>query len=281
MSTVEKLRIEDFKVFRAYIYDESGLFFSDAKLYFVESRVSKRMVELGIFTYKDYIAFIKKPSNKVERLNLFDAVTTNETSFYRNPPQVDAFANQILPKLAERLKKRGQNMIRIWSAACSSGEEPYTLAMILAEKKSLLNGLTPVVYATDISNEILAKAHDAVYGAYSMRNLSDRYKQAYFQKKDENFAIIPSIKSMVRVSYFNLVDYSGYSRFRNMDVIFCRNVLIYFDLKVKREIIKNFYLSLNNESFLMIGHSESLHNVNRDFKMEHYSRALGYRKPEK
>ncbi len=280
MSSIEKLSQDDFKAIREYIYEASGLFFSDAKLYFVENRVSKRLQELKMTSYKDYFAFIKSPLNKKERYKLFDSVTTNETSFYRNPPQIDAFAGSILPKLVKAAKARGQRTLKIWSAACSSGEEPYTLAMILEENKALLDGIKARVYATDISQEILVKAREGVYQPYTMRNLSDRFKSRYFVKDGANFRVSDAIRGYVNTTYFNLVDYSSYVRYRSMDCILCRNVLIYFDLKVKREIVKSFHQSLNRESYLLIGHSESLHNVNRDFKLEHFSRALAYFKPE-
>lgn len=282
METVEKLKEEDFKALRETIYDKSGLFFSDAKLYFIENRISKRLKELNMTRYQDYLRYIKETKNKNELFELYDAVTTNETSFYRNPPQIDAFANSILPKVVENIKARGQRTLKIWSAACSTGEEPYTLAMILREKADLLQGLIPRIYATDISHEVLEKTREAVYKTYTMRNLSDRFKSKYFVKSGNDFKIVSNVTSLVNTNYFNLVDYSGYNKFRNMDIIFCRNVLIYFDLKVKREIIKSFWNSLNKNGYLLIGHSESLHNINRDFKLEHFSRALAYLKdPQK
>ena len=265
MDAVEKLSREDFKDLRDYIYDQSGLHFSDAKLYFLENRISKRLKELDLKTYREYF-------------QLFDAITTNETSFYRNPPQIDAFAKNILPEVVKSIKARGQRTLKIWSAACSSGEEPYTLAMVLKDRADLIQGLQTTVYATDISNEILDKAKQGVYNAYTMRHLPPRMSRAYFQPADHHFGVVDSVKSLVQVTYFNLVDYAGYRRFRNMDIILCRNVLIYFDQKVKREIVKGFWDSLNGGGYLLIGHSESLHNINRDFKMQHYSRALAYRK---
>ena len=280
MSAVEKMSPEDFKAIREFIYEKSGLFFSDAKLYFIENRVSKRLAHHQMTRYADYLKHIKNTLNRNELFELFNSVTTNETSFYRNPPQVDAFARNILPKVVAEAKARGQRFLKIWSAACSSGEEPYTIAMILAEKKELLQGLQPRIYATDISREVLDKVKAGLYQAYTMRNLSDRQKASFFDKEDQLFRVNANLKHMVKTSYFNLVDYRGYAQYRTMDVIFCRNVLIYFDLKVKREIIKQFYQSLNSKSYLLIGHSESLHNVNRDFKMEHFSRALAYIKPE-
>jgi len=280
MSAIEKLSREDFTALREYIYGVSGLFFSDAKVYFVENRVSRRLQELGMTRYGEYLEHIKNPLNKKELFALYDAVTTNETSFYRNPPQIDAFAENILPKTVQAIKARGQKTLRIWSAACSSGEEPYTLAMILEEKKSLLQGLTPRIFATDISRDILEKAREGVYQPYTMRNLSDRFKSRYFVKDGADFRVADHIRAYVTTSYFNLVDYAGYVKFRSMDFIFCRNVLIYFDLKVKRDIIQNFHQSLNKSSYLLIGHSESLHNVSREFKLEHFSRALAYLKPE-
>jgi len=279
MDAVEKLSREDFKELRDYIYEESGLHFSDAKLYFLENRISKRLKEHDMTTYRQYLDFVKRPINKKEHFKLFDSVTTNETSFYRNPPQIDAFAKKVLPKVVETAKARGQRTLRIWSAACSSGEEPYTLAMILRENRELLQGMNATILATDISHEIMDKARIGLYAPYTMRNLSPKLTNSYFSKEGREFKIKDSVKELVKVSYFNLVDYASYRRFRNMDIILCRNVLIYFDLKVKREIIKGFWDCLNRESFLLIGHSESLHNINKDFKMQHYSRALGYLKP--
>ncbi len=279
MDPVEKLSPEDFKALREYIYSSSGLFFSDAKLYFVENRISKRLQQLKMSKYQEYLRHIKQPGNKQERFRLFDAVTTNETSFYRNPPQIDAFSKNILPKVVKALKERGQKTLKIWSSACSSGEEPYTLAMVLDDRKELLDGLNAQIHATDISQDILQKVREGSYQSYTMRNLSATFKDRYFVRDGSNFKITDKIKKMVIPTYFNLVDYPGYVKYRNMDVIFCRNVLIYFDVKVKREIIKSFYQSLGNQGYLLIGHSESLHNINKDFKLEHFSRALAYLKP--
>ena len=280
MNSIEKLSKEDFQALREYIYAVSGLFFSDAKLYFVENRISKRLNNLKMNSYQEYLDFVKRPSSKEERLSLFDAITTNETSFYRNPPQIDAFATSILPKVVANIKASGRRTLRVWSAACSSGEEPYTLAMILEDRKDLLDGLRVEIVATDISQDVLDKVKTAIYQPYTMRNLSDKFKNNFFVKEGNNFRIIEPLRQMVRSSFFNLVDYNGYLKYRGMDVIFCRNVLIYFDLKVKREIIKSFYQNLNPNSYLLIGHSESLHNINKDFKLEHFSRALAYLKPE-
>jgi len=279
MDAVKKLSREDFKELRDYIYEHSGLHFSDAKLYFLENRISKRLAILGLDSYRDYLEHIINPLHKRELFALFDAITTNETSFYRNPPQIDAFAKKILPAVVASIRERGQRTLKIWSAACSSGEEPYTLAMILEDKADLIRGLQTTVYATDISNEIIAKAKDGVYNEYTMRHLPRKYVDSYFKKEGKECRLTENVKSRVKISYFNLVDYPGYRRFRGMDIILCRNVLIYFDLQVKRDIVKGFWDCLNKESYLLIGHSESLHNINRDFKMQHYTRALAYLKP--
>jgi len=278
MDAVEKLSQEDFKDLRDYIYDQSGLHFSDAKLYFLENRISKRLKALALKTYREYLQHIKSPLHRKELYVLFDAITTNETSFYRNPPQIDAFAKNILPAVVASIRARGQKTLKIWSAACSSGEEPYTLAMVLKDRADLTHGLQTTVYATDISNEILEQAQEGVYNGYTMRHLPPKLSRAYFLPKGKAFTVVDSVRSLVQISYFNLVDYAGYRRFRNMDIILCRNVLIYFDQKVKREIVKGFWDCLNKDSYLLIGHSESLHNINRDFKMQHYSRALAYLK---
>ncbi|PIE89527.1 MAG: chemotaxis protein CheR [Acidobacteria bacterium] len=278
MNNREKLNKEDFKALREFIYKQSGMFFSDAKLYFIENRVSKRLEALNCPSYNLYVRHIQNPANKKELLTLLDRVTTNETSFYRNPPQIDAFKNIILPKLVTAAKAAGRSQLKIWSSACSSGEEPLTLAMVIKEKQHLLRGLNVRIYASDISSDILEKAKKGIYSEYSMRNLPELYKKKWFKMRGGSYEIERELKSMIHYERFNLVDYPGYYKYKGMDAIFCRNVLIYFDLAVKRSIIECFHKSINKNGYLIIGHAESLHNISKDFKIEHFSRAIGYLK---
>lgn len=279
MANFEKMTQEEYKSLREFIYEKSGMFFSDAKLYFIENRVSKRLEALKCPSYRQYIQHIQRPSNQKELFTLFDRITTNETSFYRNPPQIDAFKNNLLPKLVKTAKESGRRTLKIWSSACSSGEEPLTLAMVVKEKAALLSGMSVQIFASDISNDMLEKARQGIYTDYSMRNLPDIYKQRWFKKVDGNYTVDPELKRMITYQRFNLVDYKSYYKFKSMDTIFCRNVLIYFDLKVKRDIINAFHQALNTEAYLVIGHAESLHNISKDFKLEHFSRAIAYLKP--
>jgi chemotaxis protein methyltransferase CheR len=279
MEQIEKMSKEDYKNLREFIYKKSGMFFSDAKLYFIENRVAKRLTALKCPGYKQYISYIQSPSHQKELFTLFDRITTNETSFYRNPPQIDAFKNCILPKLVASAKAKGRRTLKLWSSACSSGEEPLTLAMVVKEQAALLQGFRVQISASDISNDMLVKAREGIYTEYSMRNLPVQLKKRWFKPQNGNFLVDPELKRMVHYERFNLVDYGHYFKFKNMDAIFCRNVLIYFDLQVKKGIVEAFHKSLNQEGYLVIGHAESLHNVSRDFKLEHFSRAIGYLKP--
>ena len=279
MNNLEKMSPEDFKKLREFIYLKSGMFFSDAKLYFVENRVAKRLEALNFSSYAKYLQHIQNPGNQRELFILFDQITTNETSFYRNPPQIDAFKNSILPKLVASAKANGRRTLKLWSSACSSGEEPLTLAMVIKEKSAIVQGLNVQIFASDISNEMLTKAEEGVYTEYSMRNLPAPYKTKWFKNTGGNYTVDQELKRMVQYQRFNLVDYQGYFRFKDMDVIFCRNVLIYFDLAVKRGIIESFHKCINRDGFLVIGHAESLHNISKDFKLEHFSRAIAYLRP--
>jgi chemotaxis protein methyltransferase CheR len=278
MAAIEKLSTDLYHQLRDFIYEQCGIFFSDAKLYFIENRISKRLEALQLKSYRDYLTLLKSPSRRDELSNLFDQITTNETSFYRNPPQFEALRQFIFPRLIEQAKKRNQTLLKIWSAACSSGEEPLTLAMEALEVEHLWRGMQLQIVATDISKEILDKAETGLYSDYSMRNLPDTFKK-HFKPCNGHFLVNPRLKSMIRYRLFNLVDYPGYANYRSFDLIFCRNVLIYFDLPVKRNIIAQFYKSLNPNGYMVIGHAESLHNVNQDFKLEHFSRAIGYIRP--
>jgi chemotaxis protein methyltransferase CheR len=215
-----------------------------------------------------------------ELKNLFNEVTTNETSFWRNPPQIEAFQNLVLPEVAAIARNRGAGRFRIWSAACSSGEEPYTLAMVCVEAKdTALKGMNVEITATDISERVMSLAKTGQYGSYTLRNLSPARLKAHFDQKGADlFEVKPELKRMVTYRNFNLVDYGNYPALGVFDIIFCRNVLIYFDDAVKTRVIQGFYEQLQPKCFLMVGHSESIHAYAKGFELVHFSMATGYRK---
>jgi len=178
---------EEFIPLREFIYEKTGIFFAENKMYLLESRLSNRLNELGFMSYDDYYFFLKygNEDSKKELVHLLDVVTTNETSFFRNPPQLDAF-KIILQK--NYMDNHNNNPIvspiKIWSAACSTGEEPYTLAIMILEMIELTRKNLPfIIYATDISHRVLESAKKGVYGPYSVRNMDERITQKYFEKK--------------------------------------------------------------------------------------------------
>lgn len=276
----QQMTVPDFQATRDFIYGKTGIFFSESKQYFLENRLNRRIQELNLGSYRDYLALLQGHVGRAELKQLFNEITTNETSFWRNPPQIEAFQRIVLPDAAALAKSRMANRLRIWSAACSSGEEPFTLAMICQEAKdTLLRGLQVEILATDISEKVLDQAREGVYGSYTLRNLTPAQVKQHFEAAGpDRFQVRPELKQLVTFRNFNLVDYASYRAQGVFDVIFCRNVLIYFDEAVKAKVIKGFHEVLHPKAFLLVGHSESIHSFNVGFELMHFSKAMGYRK---
>lgn len=271
---------EEFITLRDFVYEKSGIFFAENKAYLLESRLTNRLAELGLGSFEDYYYSLKYGSDKTknEIANLFDVVTTNETSFFRNPPQLDAF-KIIIQK--NYLNGTGPlpNPIRMWSAACSTGEEPYTLAIIMEELMQTTKRNIPyIIYATDISQKVLESARRAVFSQYSIRNTDGAVKNKYFAEENNMFKLKENLKKSVKIEFMNLMDDNSYRVYKQMDIIFCRNVLIYFDEKGKKKVIENLYECLKPKGFLTIGHAESLHNISRAFKPLVFPGTIAYQK---
>lgn len=274
-----QLNDEKFKQIRDLIYQESGVYFAETKKYLLESRLSARIEEVKGNSFEEYYYLLKySPKKKEEFAKLFDEVTMNETSFFRNMPQLQVFEKEIVPEILRNNNRRGQKL-RIWSAGCSSGQEPYTLAMILSEL--LTTGafkFVPEIIASDISGAMILDAQKGRYKEYYLRNTPKHYKTKYFTKDSDKYVVSDTIKLMVKFSIMNLLDEAKRKMMRDIDVIFCRDVLIYFDDKAKKEVVRMFYESLNPGGYLFIGHSESLHNVSRAFKLLLFPNAIVYKK---
>ena len=275
-----KLADDKFRTIRDLIYEKSGMYFGDGKKYLMESRLARRLVARGLKTYDEYYYFLKYDPKRAEEINrLFDEVTINETSFFRNPPQLEAFGKKILPGIVADKEKSGARNLRIWSAGCSSGEEPYTLGIYILEAlKFSLPKWKVEIHASDLSKEILQKAKNGVYGDNALRNTAPSYQSRYFVQVNGMYAIRDEVKKLVRFQQINLTDKVKMRSMRGMDVIFCRNVLIYFDMESKKQVIAHFYDNLNPGGYLFIGHSESLHGVSKAFKLVHFPKAMVYQK---
>lgn len=263
-----------FREIRDFIYEKSGIYISDTKKYLIENRLSRIIQEINLQSFEEYLRLVKQSINGTELTRLFNAVTTNETYFFREPQQLTVFAENILQKVLAQ--KKGPKNIRIWSAACSTGEEPYTLSMMLMEKH--LQAKQFEIYASDLSEEVLCSAKKAAYSSYSIRNVPETYLKKYFSGNGQAYALNAAVKNSVKFMKINLIDNKNMGSLRGMDIIFCRNVLIYFDNKAKQKVVSNLYDLLNPGGYLFIGSSESLHNVTRAFGPSVIDKVIVYQK---
>lgn len=269
---------EEFEMMRDFIHEKSGIFFAENKQYLLKNRLEKRMATLGIKTYRDYFYHIKYDNSLKEFNQLLNIVTTNETSFFRNEPQLKSFSDEVLPQFIKE-KTGSVKPLRIWSAGCSTGEEPYTLAMMVTERLGSLSGWNVEIYANDISENVLQKARKGEYSGLTLRNVKPNVLERFFTREDNDvYRVKPEIKSLVRFSQINLNDPRQLARYSNVDVIYCRNVMIYFSDEVKRQIVRGFYNSLRPGGYFYIGHSETLHGISKAFKLVYLKNALVYRK---
>lgn len=274
------LSTDTFRQLRDLIYEKTGIHFGENKAYLLENRLKRRLEECGCSSYEEYFYLLKyDPRRKEELTHLFNSVTTNETSFFRDAVQISAFYDNVLPLVVEEKKDGGGfRELKVWSAACSTGEEPYTIAMQMVNKKLPRLGWRIDVAGSDISNQALESARMGAYGKNSVRNVPPEYMSRYFSNSGDTYEVVPDIRKLVRFSNINLIDTAATRSMRNMDVIFCRNVLIYFDDKAKKTVVSNLYNCLRPGGYLFIGYSESLHNISRSFKLRHFNRALVYQK---
>jgi len=282
LSFSRELKVTDseFVQLRDFIYQNSGIYIAENRKYLVESRLSSRIKELSLKTFGEYYYFLRFDANrKTEQTKLFELITTNETSFYRNPPQLKVFQEKILPEAFEAIKKKGPKKLRIWSAGCSTGEEPYTLAIIIHEVLKTELPLWDIkITANDLSEAVLKTAREGFYNEYTLRTTPKDIIDKYFIKEESTYEILPKVKSLVQFSPINLSDRLMLKRNEKSHIIFCRNVIIYFDDDMKRQVIESFYDNLLPDGCMFIGHSESLHNISRTFKPEHHVGTIVYRK---
>ena len=270
---------EEFTMIRDFIHERSGIYFAESKMYLIKNRLSKRMSELEIKTVRDYFYHVKYDVSQKEFNRLMDLITTNETSFYRNEPQLLSFSEEVLPLIIEeKMASSGPKSIRIWSAGCSTGEEPYTLAMIILGKLMTTAGWNIEIIANDISEEVLQKARLGEYTGITLRNVRPDLLARYFTKSGDLYRVKPEVKSFVKFSHMNLNDPRKISLVGSFDVVFCRNVMIYFSEEVKKELVRRFFNTLKPGGYFYIGHSETLHGISKAFKLVYFKNALVYQK---
>ncbi|MCX5689881.1 MAG: protein-glutamate O-methyltransferase CheR [Planctomycetota bacterium] len=255
------MTLDQFSKLAKVVYDRSGIHFQPAKKYVLESRLGRRLDELELDNFDQYLTYLTTgPYREDEFQEMFNRITINETSFFRNEPQLQIFETVTLPELIDARKTTKR--LRIWSAACSSGEEPYTLAIQVHRSLGVrLADWTIEILGTDISEKVLEMAATGKYSSYATRSMSPMILNRYFKTVDGYSQIDPTVQSMVRFERLNLKDTLAARRFGTFDVIFCRNVMIYFDDPMKLQVIKMFHNQLADDGTLYIGHSESIRSL--------------------
>lgn len=268
-----------FEQWRKFIYEKTGIYFQDNKKYLLESRLLKRIVHLKISSYDEYFKLISNGTNRGELRYFYDTITINETFFFRNTGQLDSMVQKIIPEIIMNNHKTGKQKIRIWSAACSSGEEAYSIAIMLNEFiKPKFPDISFEIVGTDINQTVLDTAVRGIYGDYAIRNMPIQYLKKYFKQVDGLYELNIDIKAMATFKNANLFDSNDMLYMNNFDLIFCANVLIYFDTNSKIKVVNQLYKSLNKGGYLFIGFSETLHGISKAFSVVSFPKTVGYKK---
>ncbi len=264
---------------REIIYERAGIALGDNKQYLLENRLANRLKEYHCGNFAEYCDLIQyHAEGPREIVRMIDCVTTNETCFFREKPHLLALRDIVLPEMVERKRKRGERNLRIWSAACSTGEEPYTIAIVLQEMRTVLSGFNVEILASDINESVIQSARRGVYGENTLRNVEPHLQKKYFVPEGHCMRVSDTLKNMVRFFNLNLNEPRRLKMMRNIDVVFCKNVMIYFDTVVKKRVVESLYDSLNPGGILFVSPSESLHDCSRSFKPVHVKFGIVYRK---
>jgi len=273
------ISVEQIQKLGQQIYLKLGLHFDDKKIYFLKTRVAKRMAALGMEDPREYVFLVSYADPKgLEMQALANLITTNETYMFREYDQLQAFANYCLPEVLSAKQASGDRTLRIWSAGCSSGEEPYTLAMILQEVFPQSQSWDCKIVASDIDENMLRKVVAARYGHRSVNDVPEEYRDKYLIQDGEEFVVRPRTAALVEPIHLNLSDRMALRTMRGFDFIFCRNVLIYFDDASRKVAVDHFYNALQPGGYVFLGHSESIGRVSTAFKLKRFENHLVYGK---
>jgi chemotaxis protein methyltransferase CheR len=273
-SQISELTNSTFDSFRRIIYNETGIFMKESKRILVSNRLRKRLMALQMKSFDEYLNYLTdKRKGKNELQHFINAVSTNETYFYRGDNQFDALKSIVLTDLLQKKKN-----LKIWSAGCSTGEEAYTIAMVLLDAVNIFSDFEFKIIATDINMEVIDKAKEGTYFGRTLKFIPQHFLQIYFEQVgDERYRICDEVKKYIIFRVHNLL-YDEPPEYQ-LDIIFCRNVMIYFDKKTQKNLVDGtFARALSKTGFLFIGHSESLSAVSERFKYAHISKAPIYRK---
>jgi len=259
-----------FQRFSSFIYDNVGIKMPPAKKTMLEGRLQKRLKALGMVSFEEYSDFVfSRKENDSELIHLINAITTNKTDFFREPAHFDFLVKSALPSILSSRREMQREPLRVWSAGCSSGEEPYTLAMVLSEFAEKKPDFRFSILATDISTKILETARVAIYPEDRTDTISLSLKKKYLlRNKNPALSVVrinPQLRSLVSFRRINFMD-DDFGIAEKMDIIFCRNVVIYFDKQTQQILMRKFHRQLRPGGYLFIGHSETLNGLDVNFK---------------
>lgn len=271
---------QDLEKVRSLIYKETGMLFEENKNYYLTSRIKQRMAHVQASNFRDYYRQLIFEDRQGEIKSFIEAITINETYFFRDFPQLQGFAENVLPIYTKKKNEKLDFSLKIWSAACSTGEEPYTLSIILQEMIENSQKWTLRIDATDIDRKVLAAAKDGLYGERSMKDTPLIYRQKYFQQVSEGWQVNSQASKLVQFKELNLIDRAEMRKMKGYDFVFCRNVLIYFDDESRKKVVAALYDALLPGGYLFLGHSESVDRITAAFTLERVGNFLCYKKPE-
>jgi chemotaxis protein methyltransferase CheR len=269
---------EDFLKFREYFYRKTGIYFEESKRYFVDKRLIERLEATHTPSFREYFVNLRFDTRGTELQALVNVMTVNETYFFREEYQFKCMVTSLLPEIA-RTKRPGES-IRIWSIPSSSGEEPYSICLYLLEHWPGIDHYDVEIVASDIDTDILAQARQGIYSPRSVQNLPATTLQKYFKKtRNGDWQISNELRQAVDFTQCNLSDPLSARAYHHFDLIFCRNLLIYFDDASRRGAADVFYNALNPGGFICLGHSESMSRISSVFRIRKFADAIVYQKP--
>jgi len=269
---------DDFEKFREYFYRKTGIMFDQSKRYFVDRRLVERIKATGHDSFKSYFIFVRFDTSGKELQNLINALTVNETYFFREEYQFRCMVNKMLPEIVSR--KKPVEIIKIWSIPCSTGEEPYSIAIYLLEYWKDIDKWDVEIVGSDIDTNALEKAKRGIYSERSVQDLPKHILQKYFTYLGNgDYQICEDLRNSIEFTKVNIVDPKETKRYRGFDIVFCRNLLIYFDDLSRKLAVENIYDAMNPGGFICLGHSESMSRISPIFKIRKFPEAIVYQKP--
>ena len=270
------ITIEDFLKFKEFFYRRTGISFEATKRYFVDKRLVERIVATGTGNFRGYFTMLRFQASGEELQQLTNLMTVNETYFLREEYQFKCLVDSILPEIVRR--RNASDAIRIWCIPSSSGEEPYSIAMCLLERWAGIREWDVEIVSSDIDTSILRRARAGRYSARSVQNVPPRWLEKYFKEAGDEYQLSDDLRHAVEFTRVNLSEAADTLDYRNFDVIFCRNLLIYFDDISRTTAAETFYEAMNPGGFICLGHSESMSRISSLFKVRKFPDAIVYQK---